>query len=305
MYLPPAHFKNRRLETLVENRTVYSLEQAELNIYETQLVAEKVELTFNSPVLASMLQGKKVMHLKDKVFDFHPGESVILPPGELMCIDFPEATRQNPTHCLALTLDPQRIQDVMTLLNEQRPKLEEHGEWRFTDFNFHFTNDTAINQIISRLVWLLAENHPSKAVFAEFMIKELVIRLAQTDARTVIFDNARQLQSQSRLAYVVQYIRDHLEKPLQIEDLCRKACMSQAHFFRCFKNEFGVSPLDFIQAERIKLARRLLGDHRRSISDVCYACGFNSLSYFNKIFKRFVGLTPSAFRQRGGAEVIL
>jgi AraC family transcriptional regulator len=296
MYLPPAHYNNRRLETLVENRTVYSLEQAELNIYETQLVAEKVELTFNSPVLASMLRGKKVMHLKDKVFDFFPGESVVLPAGELMQIDFPEANMQNPTHCLALAMDPHSIQQVMVLLNEQRPRLEEHGEWKFTDFNFHFTNDLAINQIITRLVWLLAENHPSKAVFADFMLKELIIRLAQTDARTVILHKASQLQTESRLAFVVQYIRDHLEEPLQIEDLCRKACMSQAHFFRCFKNEFGLSPLDFIQGERIKLARKLLSDHRLTISEVCYQCGFNSLSYFNKVFKRFTGLTSSAYR---------
>ena len=70
MQLTTSHYQNRRLETYVENRTVYTLRNAELNVYETHQTAERVELTFNSPVLASMLSGKKVMHLRENTFDF-------------------------------------------------------------------------------------------------------------------------------------------------------------------------------------------------------------------------------------------
>ena len=73
----------RRLEQEVENRTAYTIDTAELNIYETQHVAEKVELTFTNPVLASMIRGKKVMHLPGTPsFDLLPGESVIVPSEE-------------------------------------------------------------------------------------------------------------------------------------------------------------------------------------------------------------------------------
>lgn len=296
MELTQAHYQRRRLETYVENRTVYTLQNAELNVYETHAHAEKVELAFNAPVLASMLIGKKVMHLRDNSFDFFPGESVVLPPGELMRIDFPEATTLNPTQCLALTIDDSSIRQVVTHLNETAPKLEEHAEWRFTDYNFHFTNDMAVNQIIARLIWIFTENHPSKDVFAGFMLKELIIRLMQTEARHLLVDNTANLQHQSRLAFVIQFIRDHLHDAINIDTLSKKACMSQTHFFRCFKNELGVSPVDFINAERIKLAKELLRDSARTISDVCYACGFNNLSYFNKMFKRATNLTPSEYK---------
>jgi len=53
------HLQSRKLEQVVENRTAYTIDTAELNIYETHQYAEKVELTFNSPVLASMIRGKK------------------------------------------------------------------------------------------------------------------------------------------------------------------------------------------------------------------------------------------------------
>ena len=82
-------YSEKRLETLVENRTVYTLRHSELNIYETYKQAEKVELQFNEPILASMLRGKKVMHLRNKPgFDFYPGESIILPNNSQIIINF-------------------------------------------------------------------------------------------------------------------------------------------------------------------------------------------------------------------------
>ncbi|MEI6411489.1 MAG: AraC family transcriptional regulator [Bacteroidota bacterium] len=297
--LTQAHYDRRRLESHVENRTVYTLQSAELNVYETHLHAEKVELAFGSPVLASMLRGKKIMHLREHSFDFFPGESVVLPPGELMRIDFPEATIENPTQCLALTLADEKINTVVDYMNESSPRADDHKEWRFTDYNFHFTNDLAVNQIIARMIFLFTENHPSKDIFADFMLKELIIRLMQTEARHLILDAADQQKQDSRLAFVVNFIREHLHDPLSIDLLSKKACMSQTHFFRSFKTELGISPVDFINAERIKMAKTLLRNPTKSINDVCYACGFNNISYFNKIFKRASGLTPSEWRVGG------
>lgn len=303
MELTQAHYERRKLETHVENRTVYTLQSAELNIYETHCAAEKVELTFGDPVLASMLRGKKVMHLRDSDFDFFPGESVVLPSGELMKIDFPEATVENPTQCLALAMDDEKIGQVIDYLNESHPRVEEHGEWRFTDYNFYFTNDTAINQIIARMIFIFTENHPSKDLFANFMLKELIIRLMQTEARKLLLEFPQGNLSDSRLAYIVGFIRENLHEPLSIEQLSKKACMSQTHFFRSFRNELGISPVDFINNERVKTAKSLLLNWKKSVNDVCYASGFNNVSYFNKIFKRATQLTPSEFRQKyGGVE---
>lgn len=294
------YYSEKRLETLVENRTVYTLRHSELNIYETYKQAEKVELQFNEPILASILRGKKVMHLRDKAgFDFYPGESIILPSNELMHIDFPEATELNPTQCLALRMSKEKINSVVEQLNEIQPRVDDGKEWRFTDTNFHLMNDVAVNQIMERMIFLFTENHPSKDLFADFMLKELIIRLMQTEARYLMTnENAFQYQNNFKFAFIIQYIRDHLHEPLTIEQLSQKACMSQPNFFRCFKNEFGISAVDFINNERIKKALNLLKDSNKSISQVYMACGFNNCSYFNKVFKRLTNSTPMEYRHK-------
>lgn len=297
MVLSKAFFENRRLETLVENQTSYTLQHAEMHIFETHQQVERVLLEFNHPVLASMLQGKKVMHLqKMESFDFLPGESIVLPPDELMCIDFPEAHNDNPTRCLAMTISADKIQEIIQFLNETRPK-EETGNWNFTSSNFHFTNDLAIHQIIKRLLFLFTENHPSKDIFADFMLRELIIRILQTEMREACCRQAIGRSNNNRLAYVMQYIRKNLDQPLTIDDLSKKACMSESNFHRVFKNELGISPIDFLINERIKLATSLLHDPRNKIKDIYLQCGFNSLSYFTRLFKQKMQMSPKSYQQ--------
>ena len=92
---------SRKLQTFIENRTIYSADYAELNVFETQQIAKKVDLQFSYPIIASMLSGKKIMHLKHRnPFDFFPGESVVLPSNEKMIIDFPLATTKEEKNIL-------------------------------------------------------------------------------------------------------------------------------------------------------------------------------------------------------------
>ncbi|UTA68745.1 AraC family transcriptional regulator [Emticicia sp. 21SJ11W-3] len=298
MELSESFLKTRRIETLVENRSTFTLNHTELSIFETHQMAENVYLKFSDPVLASMISGKKIMHLNQHMdFDFLPGESVILPSDEIMCIDFPEASLKNPTKCLAMAFDQERLDKVINNLNEIRPKID-NQEWKFTSNNFHFTNDIAIQQILQRLVFIFTEQHPSKDIFADLMIQELIIRIVQTETRVLYSKNAARLASDNRIAHVVNYIKENIREQIQVEQLCKLACMSESNFYRVFKEEMGISPIEFIIEERIKLASSLLKNPEFRIKDVYFESGFNSLSYFNRIFKKKYKVSPSEYKHQ-------
>lgn len=296
------HYQHRKLEDWVENRTAYTLQHAELSIFETHQQADQVFLQFDDPVIASMISGKKIMHLQDQSsFDFFPGESVVVPAGQPMLIDFPEAQPDDPTECLALTIAPERIRENITFFQEKTAIDKEAVDWSLDIQSLHLTHDQGIQQLIERLIFLFTESHQSKDVFADLLLKELIIRLLQTQARFLLMDNAENLLSDHRLAFVIRFIRENLTQDFSVESLADKACMSKSHFFKCFKNTFGVSPIEYVNSERIKKAKKLLMDPRKTLADVCFAVGFNNLSYFIRQFKKHEQLTPTQFRRAAKA----
>jgi AraC-like DNA-binding protein len=286
------------LRTLVENRSVYTMQHCELNVYETRQQSEKVRLVFDDMVLTTMLRGKKIMHLfGSEQFDYLPGESVIVPDHEEMVIDFPEADQQNPTQCIALAVQADILQDTLNLLNEKYPKVERDDSWKIDLSTFHLQNTLEIKTTIDRLLSISTENNAAKDVLVDFTLKELLIRLMQTQARKLILDNYHKNTSTNRFAFVVEYIKSHIHEDITIDKLSNLCYMSKPNFFRCFKREFGISPVDFVIQERIKAAKKLLKDINVTISQACYSVGINNLSYFFKLFKRIEGITPNEFRK--------
>jgi AraC family transcriptional regulator len=297
MRLPEHFLNNRKLESLVEHQSSFTLDHAAMHIFETHQQAEQVLLQFDQPVLASMIEGKKVMHLRDyESFQFLPGESLVLPSGELMCIDFPEAEYENPTRCLAMAISEEKITKVLDWMNETMPK-SGGLHWGLMDYNFHFVNDAAVFQILQRLVFLFTEDHPYKDYFVDNMLRELIIRILQTNELKIYGSDTFTLRENSRLAHVVRYIRTHLHESLDIATLSKEACMSASHFHRVFKNELGISPVEFINNERVKLAVSLLQNPEISIKEVYMCCGFESRSYFNRVFKHKQQFTPGDYQR--------
>ena len=131
----------------------------------------------------------------------------------------------------------------------------------------------------------------------DITVQELLVRLLQTQAYSLLVDQSATLQNSHRFACVVQYIRDNLAENLSVARLASLACMSKPHFFRSFKRELGLSPVEFILQERIKMAKNLLAKGAASVSEACYRSGFNNLTYFTLQFKRLEGITPSMFRK--------
>jgi AraC family transcriptional regulator len=296
-----SHLHTRRLEQEVENRTAYTIDTAELTIYETHHVAEKLEITFNTPVLASMIRGRKIMCLPGTgmpSFDFLPGESMVVSSDETMRIDFPEAESQNPTQCLGLVIAPDKVLQVTDLLNDRAPLVDSAEGWQFGQHNFFLTNDVPIHQLIARLIYIFTENNEAKEVFANLVLQELVVRLMQTQARTLLLSPETAFANVNRLAHVAKYIHKHISRNLQVRELADEACLSEPNFYRTFKHTFGMTPVDYINQQRIALASRLLRITNRSLGDISVECGFNNLTYFMKIFRRETGVSPSQYRKQ-------
>ena len=99
-------------------------------------------------------------------------------------------------------------------------------------------------------------------------------------------------------------VRDLIDRAyaeqLDIAALARSASVSETYFSRSFKSAFGETPHQYLMSRRMERAMALLRAGDLTVTEVCFAVGFSSLGSFSTQFRRFVGDTPSAYRQRDG-----
>lgn len=130
----------------------------------------------------------------------------------------------------------------------------------------------------------------------------VLYRLSQVEeARTLSsssFANVRSGSDSRRVTKVQQYINENYQKNINLDTLASLAGMSAVAFSRYFKLRTGKTLSDYIIDVRLGHAARQLVDTAEGIAEICYVCGFNNLSNFNRIFKKKKNCTPKEFRER-------
>lgn len=293
--------RGNQLLSMVENQTKFNLNNCEFSIYETHKAAFDVKLHFETIAFTAMLRGKKHMKLDNKTnyFDYYPGESVLVAPGETMIIDFPEAD-ETPSQCISLSLNPEFIENSLNHLNYHLPKADETSQWNIELDEYFLFNNQSLASATNNIMRIAMDDNSQKDIMADFALKELLIRLMQTQARSMVEKNI--VKNKSRIGFAVDYIRKNLHQKLSIESIAKMAYVSKSNFFRMFKDELGTSPNEFILQERISRAKELLRN-RSSIKETAYQTGFSDTNYFTRVFKQLVGVTPKSYQDKNTLNI--
>jgi AraC family transcriptional regulator len=97
---------------------------------------------------------------------------------------------------------------------------------------------------------------------------------------------------------VLDHIAEHYGDELTVEDLARRAGLSEFHFSRLFKRTIGHSPHQFVLSYRVEQSARLLVDRDRPLADIALSCGFADQAHFARSFKKHTGSTPREYRRK-------
>ena len=113
--------------------------------------------------------------------------------------------------------------------------------------------------------------------------------------------NTSDKKQQQRLQKVYSFIDEHYIRKIKVEEVAQLVNLSKEAFCRYFKKHSGNTFTAFLNQYRISQAKRLLLAGK-NVSEACYGCGFESLSYFNRTFKKISGENPSAFKNNPTVE---
>lgn len=98
---------------------------------------------------------------------------------------------------------------------------------------------------------------------------------------------------------VQRYVRNHLPEPMRVEDLARAARLSPRQLTRIMRETMGCSPMAYVIDQRLAQAAAMLRQTPRPIKQVASAVGYDDEYYFSRLFKRHMGVSPTAYRQAG------
>ena len=143
--------------------------------------------------------------------------------------------------------------------------------------------------------------HQRRGFHAVLSFLELLYDLSLADdSRTLSSSSFARIKTSNesrRVNKVQQYIASHYAEEVRLETLANLAGMTPVAFSRFFHQRTGRSLSEYIIEIRLGIAARMLIDTTKMVAEICYDCGFNTLSNFNRLFRKHKGCTPTAFRE--------
>ncbi len=105
------------------------------------------------------------------------------------------------------------------------------------------------------------------------------------------------VETQQVMRKAMAYVHTHYAGQVSLKDLAAYVGLSEQHLIRSFQKEIGITPIDYLKRYRIERAKALLEEGSKSVTEVAFEVGFSTSSYFARVFRREVGVSPSAYQK--------
>jgi AraC family transcriptional regulator len=212
-----------------------------------------------------------------------PGSIIVVSRGTEDTVSFPKPVKR-----ILLNLET-------SLFKQAFP---ENDTGRDVEFVPHWgVQDRQVEHILRALEADLEDGLPGGRLFGDSLLCALAVRL-QCSYGVTPPRNAKRGNGlpRARLNRVMEYVEANFHREIALTALADAAGMSPHYFSELFKQSVHSSPYQYVLRRRIENARELLREPGVSVLEAAVRCGFSDQSQFTKLFRRIVGLTPTAYR---------
>lgn len=149
--------------------------------------------------------------------------------------------------------------------------------------------------VIARMILEILDEMRDKEEFYVETVRGILLSLLLNIARMnrVPASKVRnQMTGITQIAKAMDYVSDNYFREISVPDLAKECHMSETHFRRIFQKHMNMAPADYVNFVRIQMACEYMKKHTDSMETVAVKCGFQTVSTFNRNFKKVVGITP-------------
>ena len=167
------------------------------------------------------------------------------------------------------------------------------------DNYFHITwedKETKLNEIFTKIVEEFHSDNIYSKTLADALASYFLINFLRhfEDKIEVVHD----ININRQIDYIKSYIDNNYSLDLSLEGLSNMVYMNKFHLIGEFKQAYRVTPIEYLILKRVEVSKGLLISTNHSMETIAEIVGFNSQSYFNQVFRKKVGITPSQFRKK-------
>lgn len=194
-------------------------------------------------------------------------------------------------------------QTIVTLVNSDTVE----AACRTLDIDYNSTpfddryvvRDPLLEQLARALGNELAEGFAHGPLYSEQLLLTTAVQLVcgYSPSRRTRRVSTRGGLPGAAVRRVQDLVRSRLGEDLRLRDLAGTTGLSEYHFCRAFKESTGLAPFQFVTRQRVEEAKRRLRETSRSVLEIAIDVGYQSPSQFSRVFRRHVGLTPTAYRR--------
>lgn len=238
--------------------------------------------------LAFVAQGRKQIAVNDHVWQYGPGDYLVVSVDLPVTGRFVTANKAEPFLGIGLTLDTAAI--AALLLERDAVDARPTAIARRPALGVGVASDDLLDAV-ARLLRLLNDRY-DRDVLAPLVLREILWRLLRGPQGDLLRDIATHGSALAQIGSAVRTIRAHYAEPFRVEDLARQAAMSVPNFHRHFRSATTMSPIQYQKKIRLQQARLSLYGSSADVTSIAHDVGYGSASQFSREYRREYGLSP-------------
>lgn len=240
-----------------------------------------------------LIQGERYYFIDSKTYHVNAGSLVLVPSGTLH-----KTSSINPSDS---------HERILLILNEEwiNPFLRKTG---LPPLATYFEQpvvqlDDFKQKYLRRLFDNIYEEMTTKQTNYEVAIKmklaELLILISRcsTSSTDISAPFVSQSTKHKKVNEATYYIKAHFREPISLQQVADAIFVSRGYLSNIFNEVTGMKLTEYVNIQRINCAKELLANSGESITDIANSCGFENITYFERIFRQITGVTPLKYRQ--------
>ena len=223
--------------------------------------------------------------------NFEAGDLVLIGPG-LPHTWVSNRVRKNSSTAIVIQFSEEFISSFL-----QHPEFADINKLLASSVNGLFFSQKSSKKIAGEIK-LLPDKKGVDKITALLMVLQQLSARSSSKLASSFFSSVKGLENEKRINKVCQYVQKHAGEKISLQRAAGMIHLSDAAFCKFFKRATGKTFSDYVNDIRIGLACSLLTESDRTVNAIAYECGFESLSYFNRVFLKKKSTSPRQFRNR-------